>query len=203
MTYIIIVATCIVSYMAFQNKELFNKLKLNPYMVYHKKDYGRLISHGFVHADYTHLLFNMLTLYFFGPSIESFFENLQEAGYMHLYQLHYLTLYFGGMVFATLLTMLKYRDMHYYNAVGASGAISALVFTYIFINPFGMLGVMFVIPMPCFVYGILYLGYCWYMSKHGNDNISHDAHFSGAVFGILYPLLVDPKLFNIVGRFME
>jgi len=106
-------------------------------------------------------------------------------------------LYFGGIVIASLTTLKKYKDNSYYQSVGASGAVSAVVFTYIFFDPLSKLLFMFIIPIPAIVFGIAYLAYSHYMSKKEGDYINHDAHFVGSVFGFIYPLLIDPKLFLI------
>lgn len=197
MTILLIVITSAISILAFRNKDVFEKLQFNPYQVYHKKQWHRIITHGFLHADWAHLFVNMFVLYFFGTSVERNFEQLAAANIIQSPILTYVLLYFASMVFATVTTLAKQKDNIWYNSVGASGAVSAVLFTHIFFSPLQMLYVYFIIPIPGIVFGVLYLGYSHYMSKRGGDRINHDAHFIGAVFGFLFPLLLDPKLINV------
>ncbi len=197
MTIIIIVITCLISISAFNRKELFDKLQLNPYAVYHKKQWYRIITHGFLHADWVHLFVNMFVLFSFGSSIENIFKQLAAQGIINSPILSFLLLYFIGMILATITTIKKHKDNYWYNSVGASGAVSAVVFASIFFQPLAKLYFYAVIPIPGIVFGVLYLAYSQYMSKRDSDNINHDAHFIGAVFGFLFPLLLDPKLINV------
>ena len=180
--------------MAFNNREIFDKLQLNPYSVYHKKQWYRVISHGFLHADWAHLFVNMFVLFFFGRSVENEFERLAINGTIKSPVFSFVLLYFASMVFATVTSIAKQKDNIWYNSVGASGAVSAILFTHIFFQPLAKLYFYAVIPIPGIIFGVLYLGYSHYMSRRGNDNINHDAHFIGAVFGFLFPLLLEPKL---------
>lgn len=193
MTLIIIIATVLVSITAFSNAELMDKLLLSPYNVIHKKEWYRLLSHAFVHADYLHLAVNMIVLYSFGVSIEAIFKELRYLGEIGNPWVHFGTLYFGGAIVATLTTLKKQKDNYYYRSVGASGAVSAIVFTHIFFNPLSKLYFFGIIPIPGIVFGAGYLLYSHYKSKQTTDNINHDAHFVGAVFGFIYPLLINPR----------
>jgi len=197
MTLLIIAITSVISVIAFNRRDIFNKLQLNPYAVYHKKEWYRILSHGFLHADWVHLFVNMFVLYSFGSAVESIFKQLAANGIIQSPVLVFVILYFGSMIFATVTTIAKYRDNEWYNSVGASGAVSAIVFTSIFFQPLANLYFFAIIPIPGIVFGVLYLGYSHYMSRKGGDNINHDAHFIGAVFGFVFPLLLDPKLFNV------
>ena len=197
MTILLIVITSIISVIAFKQRDIFDKLQLNPYAVYHKKEWYRIISHGFLHADWTHLFINMFVLFSFGNSVENIFKQLAASGIIKSPVLSYVLLYFGSMIFATLTTIKKQKDNEWYNSIGASGAVSAVVFTSIFFQPLANLYFYAVIPIPGIVFGVLYLGYSHYMSKRGGDNTNHDAHFIGAVFGLLFPLFLDPKLINV------
>jgi len=174
-----------------------DKLLFSPYRTIHNKEWHRLVTHGFVHADYMHLFINMFVLLSFGTAVENIFNVLKNSGVISSSILHYLILYFGGIIIASLTTLKKHKDNFYYHSVGASGAVSAIVFTYIFFDPLSKLLLMFVIPIPAIVFGIAYLGYSHYMSKKGSDYINHDAHFVGSVFGFIYPLLINPKLITI------
>jgi len=197
MTILLIIITSAISILAFNNREIFDKLQLNPYSVYHKKQWYRVISHGFLHADWAHLFINMFVLFFFGRSVENEFERLAINGTIKSPVFSFVLLYFASMVFATVTSIAKQKDNIWYNSVGASGAVSAILFTHIFFQPLAKLYFYAVIPIPGIIFGVLYLGYSHYMSRRGNDNINHDAHFIGAVFGFLFPLLLEPKLINV------
>lgn len=189
-TYILIGVTVVVSYMCFNNRGLFEKLALIPYVVVRKNQWYRLISHGFVHADTMHLLVNMFTFWSFGTYIESAF------GYLGFSTWAYLGLYFGGMIFASVYDIAKKSNNPYYISIGASGAVAAVLFTSILLNPWGKILFFAVIPIPGILFGVLYLAYCQYMAKRGGDNINHNAHFYGAVFGFVYPILLEPALWR-------
>ncbi|OFX17055.1 MAG: hypothetical protein A2033_15755 [Bacteroidetes bacterium GWA2_31_9] len=192
MTYIIIAFTSIVSFIALQNRVIFEKYLFNAYATIHHKQIYRIISHAFLHADFNHLLFNMLTLFFFGVYVESVFKMY----FGNLGISYYMLLYFLAIIFSTLPAIIKHRNNQFYNAVGASGAVSAVLFSYILFDPFGKIIIFFIpIGIPAFIFGPAYLLYSAYMGKKGIDNIGHDAHFWGAIFGFIFPLLLDYKLF--------
>lgn len=197
MTLILIAITSIVSIMAFNRRDLMAKMQFNPYQTYHRKEWHRLISHGFLHADYTHLIINMIVLFSFGSSVERTFNQLEAAGHMSQPRVYFVALYLGAILVSSLTTLKKHKDNYWYNAVGASGAVSAVVFTHIFFAPWSKLYLYFLIGIPGIVFGPLYLAYSYYMSKKNADMINHDAHFIGAVFGFLFPLLINPKFINI------
>ena len=197
MTILLVAITSIISVIAFNKHELFDKLQLNPYATYHKKEWYRIVSHGFLHADWVHLFVNMFVLFSFGRVVESIFKQLAYEGIIKSPVLTFVILYFGSMIMATITTIKKQKDNQWYNSVGASGAVSAVIFTSIFFQPLANLYFYAVIPIPGIVFGILYLAYSQYMSKRGGDNINHDAHFIGAVFGFLFPILLEPKLFFV------
>jgi membrane associated rhomboid family serine protease len=194
MTYIIIGLTVLISLAAFNNRDLYSKLLFNPYLVNSKKQYYRLLSHGFIHVDFMHFFFNMFVLYFFGTNIERHFDDLTEMGYIYFPKVWYLLFYLLGIVMATLPTLYKHKDDAYYNSAGASGAVSAVLFCSIFFEPYRMVYFYGIIGLPGIVFGILYLIYSQYMSKKNIDNINHDAHFTGAVFGFIFPLFINYKL---------
>ncbi|MBU8891548.1 MAG: rhomboid family intramembrane serine protease [Bacteroidales bacterium] len=197
MTILLIAITSIISIIAFNRRDIFEKLQLNPYAVYHKKEWYRIISHGFIHADWVHLFINMFVLFSFGSAVENIFKQLAAEGIIKSPVLSFVILYFASMVFATVTSIKNHKDDYMYNSVGASGAVSAVVFTSIFFQPLAKLYFYAVIPIPGIVFGVLYLVYSQYMSKRNNDNINHDAHFIGAVFGFLFPLILEPKLINV------
>ncbi|MDR0414638.1 MAG: rhomboid family intramembrane serine protease [Prevotellaceae bacterium] len=193
-TIALVAATVLASITALNQRTIFDKLMLSPYrMVYHKEWY-RIITHGFIHADYIHLAVNMVVLYSFGSAVEMWLDALHMAGTTSLPMLHYAVLYFGGMVIATISTIAKYKDTYDYSAVGASGAVSAVLFSFIFFQPWSRLYLMGIIPIPGIIFGPLYLWYSSYMGRRAADNVNHDAHFYGAIFGFLYPIAIDPQL---------
>lgn len=197
MTLLIIGITVAISLWAFNKRELFVKMQLNAYQVYHQNQWYRVVSHGFLHADWIHLFVNMIVLFSFGEAVEQRFSMLESRGIIGNSTLHFLILYFVGMIIASSITIQKHKDNYHYNAIGASGAVSAIVFTYIFFSPKNTLLLMGVIPIPAIIFGVLYLLYSQYMRKRGGDRVNHDAHFVGAVFGFIYPILLEPSLIRI------
>ncbi len=196
MNYIIIGITLLVSVLAFYNPVLFERLKFSPYAIKHRNEGLRFVSYGLVHAGWLHLFINMWVLYSFGDIVERVFKlNFGIKG-----MFYYLMFYVGGILFSVLLDFGKYKDNVYYSAVGASGAISAVVFSSILIYPVGSI-YLFPIPfaIPSWLFGILYLVYMVYMQKKGHDNIGHSAHFWGAVFGMVLTIILIP---HVVGSFM-
>ena len=203
MSIYLIILTIIVSFSAFQKPELFNKLQFNPYSVHKYNQHYRFLSHALVHADWPHLLINMFVLFFFGPLVE---------GYMQAYfgyekgVFYFLLLYIGGTATACLPTFKKQKDNLYYNSVGASGAISAVVFSSIIYNPMSSICLYGILCFPGIVWGLVYLIYEYYMGKKGGTQVNHDAHFMGAIFGILFTVLIRPVSFmefieQIISRF--
>ena len=190
MTLIIIVVTFIFSYLAFQKSELMYKYQFNAYQIVHRNEWQRLITHAFLHANWPHLLVNMLVLFSFGSALERYFGDFFGSKALFYYAL----LYFGSIPISSLYSLIQNKDNHYYNAVGASGATSAVIFACIFFAPMQKLYFFGIIPIPGILFGIGYLIYSYRMSKQNNDNIGHDAHFWGAVYGFIFPLLINPKL---------
>jgi len=139
----------------------------------------------------------MLVLFSFGSHVENIFDQFAQANYFRYPVINYLLLYIGGIFASTLTTFFKNRHNSEYIAVGASGAVSAVVFTSIFFSPFGKILFFGILPVPGIIFGILYLFYSSYMSKKDNDNINHDAHFWGAIYGFIFPVLMNPSLIKI------
>jgi membrane associated rhomboid family serine protease len=200
MTIIIVALTTLISILAFSRHEMMIKLQFNPYQVYHRKQYYRILTHALLHADWVHLFINMFVLFSFGNAVEIYFGRLEGMGVLAYPKLAYLLLYTGAVVVSSLTTLKKHKDDHWYNSVGASGGVSAVIFTSIFFAPWQNLLLYAIIPVPGILFGVLYLVYSQYMSKRASDNINHDAHFIGAVFGLLFPLLIDIRL---AGTFIE
>lgn len=189
-TYIIIGITVITSYSAFTNVDLLNRLIFYPVDVKNKNELWRFITHGFIHADMGHLIFNMLTLYFFGRQVEASFQYM--FGNPYVYPIFYLT----ALIFSSLPSYAKHNDNAYYRSLGASGAISAVLFTTIIFDPWQTLLLNFFIPVPALLFAVGYIVYSSYMSKKANDNIGHDAHLYGALYGLVFPIVFKPQLIS-------
>ena len=200
-TLLIVIVTAAVSLMAMNNKELFSKLLFSPFQVVHSKEYYRILTHAAVHGGWVHLFVNMYVLYIFGRTAEQEFGVYDET----LGEFRYVILYLGGVVFATLPSLKKHKDNFGYNSVGASGAVSAVLFSCIAFNPtMPIIFIFLPIPMPAILFGVLYLVYEAYMDKNSSDSIAHDAHYYGAVFGILYTFISLPSsLVSFFGQLMD
>jgi len=196
-TLLIVILTVLVSVLAFRREELFYRLDLSPARVVQKREYYRIFTHAFLHADYFHLGINMLVLYSFGTYIEQVFSQLEDAGLIFSGPFFYLFLYVASIALASVTTITKYRNNEGYSAVGASGAVSAIVFTYIFFAPLEKIYFYMVLPIPGILFGVLYLAYSSYMSRRNKDNINHSAHFWGAVVGFIFPIFLEPSLFLV------
>ncbi len=200
MTYLIIAFTAIISILSFRNSAYFSKLQFNAYQIYHRKEWYRLLSHGFLHANWIHLIVNMLVLFIFGPVVENLFKQHGFGGSVKFYPLIFLLFYLSAIVLSSLLSLFKQRNNAWYNSVGASGAVSAIIFSYIFFNPWKKIYIYGILPVPGIILGAVYLIYSQYMSKKNVDNINHDAHFIGAVFGFLFPVIMD---YSLMGNFIR
>jgi len=178
----IIIANALFSFKGFNDLSFFRKYEFHMGSV-RAGEQIRLISSGFLHADIAHLAFNMITLYFFAPVVIG-----------HLGSLSFVIIYLGSLVFGSLLTILFHKDDYNYRAVGASGAVTGVLYSAILLQPDMMLGIFFIIPMPAYLFGILYLLYSIYGMRAKNDNIGHTAHFGGAIGGYLITLISNPSL---------
>ena len=192
-TLVIIAVTCLVSILCFYGKLDVRRLWFTAYGVWHRKEWYRMISYGFVHGGWGHLFFNMLTLYFFGGVVEKYFTAAFGAGAGVAL---YVVLYLSAIVMSTFGDLLKFKNVPSYCAVGASGAVSAVLFASILFEPkMGIYIYLIPIPVPGYLFAPLYLLYCWYMNKRSQDNIGHSAHFWGALYGLLFPLVFRPDIF--------
>ena len=175
----LLVLTGLISWQAFNNRDMYLKLMFVPYEMKRKNDYFRFLTHGMVHADVNHLLFNLITLYSFGIGVEFYFQQYfgQQVGIIL-----YLLFYFSGIILSSLPDYYRHQDNPGYRAVGASGGVAAIVFGYIFMNPWDQ--VFWVVPAG--LYGVLYIIYSAYMDRNSNDNIGHNAHLWGSLYGIVF-----------------
>jgi len=184
-TLVLIAITAIVSWMAFNNRKLADRLVLWPPAIDRHRQYDRLVTYGFVHADWAHLIFNMVTLYFFGRYIEM--AMTQVTGSWLTYPLFYL----AALVVSILPSYLKNQKNPNYVSLGASGAVSAVLFAFILLKPWTLIFVMF-IPVPAIIYAVFYVGYSLWMDHRGGDRINHSAHLAGAAFGVLFMVAMAP-----------
>ena len=192
MTLILIAITAAVSLLCFSNGRMFQALEFNAWSVWHGRQWYRMLSYGLVHAGWGHLFFNMLTLYFFGRVVEAYFGDIFGASKGALL---YVLFYVSALAVSSIGDLVKFRDNPRYNAVGASGAVSAILFASILFEPkMGIYIYLIPIPVPGYIFAPLYLLYCWYMARRGTDNIGHSAHFWGAVYGLLFPLACAPYM---------
>lgn len=198
-TLIIIIITTLVSMQGFSSAAFAHKLSFSPYLAKHHNEQYRFFTHMFVHADWPHLIFNMVSCYFLGQGIEQ--DLIYHFGPL-LGSLHFLVLYiFGGLV-ATLWPFIRNQDNDLYFSLGASGAVSALIFAFILWNPAQDLYLFLSIPIPAYIFGPLYLAIEYYAFRKGKTNIAHDAHIGGALFGIIYILIINidkgKELINLI-----
>lgn len=194
MTLLLVLVTGVVSYLAFQRTELFYRLMFNPFQILQRREWYRLLSHGLVHADWVHLMVNMFVLWSFGQFVENRFQAMEAIGKIGSARFTFLLFYASALVVSSLLTLYKHRNHYQYNSVGASGAVSAMVFCSILFEPSQLIYLFAILPIPGWLFGFSYLAYSWYMGKKESDYINHDAHFVGAVYGLLFPLLLQPSL---------
>ncbi len=189
---IIVIVTAIFTYGAWQREDIFRKFLLSPYEVVHRKRYYQIITHGFLHANWAHLLINMLVFWSFGSVVIQYFDIL----WGDFKNLMFLFFYLSAIAVSALFSIIKHKDNYYYSAVGASGATSAVVFACIFFAPWNKVYFFGLLPIPGIVFGAIYLIYSYQMAKRGKDNIGHDAHFWGAVYGFVFPLACKPELWE-------
>lgn len=184
-TIFLILANVIFSWVGFSNRQLVNDTIMWPYRVKREKQYYRMVTSGFLHADMMHLFFNMFTLFFFGRNIEILFDVYGLGS-----STSYLLLYFSALIVSDLPSYLKHANDPGYRSLGASGAVSAVVFASIIFSPWSSVYLYGAFRISFLIYAVLYLYYCIYMSRRSNDNVNHDAHLWGAVYGFAYALVL-------------
>lgn len=193
-TVLLIIITCIISYYAQPRTANFIQLQHSPFVETRNKQYYRMLTSGFVHGGWVHLFINMFVLYDFGQTVENqFIIYFGET----MGRLNYLLLYLVTIVVANCGTLIKHRDNPQFASVGASGAVSGILFVYIIFYPWNLLLIMFIIPCPAILASILFLVYSSWAAKNSQDFIDHDAHFYGAVFGFIFAVALKPSFFNL------
>lgn len=201
-TYLLLAVTILISVKAMGDDSLKRRLMLNPHDVIHYKKLYRAFTHAFIHADFMHLAFNMFVLYMFGPLLEDMLVfKLGIKGYFV-----FAFLYLSSILFSSLFSIQKHKDNPAYNALGASGAVMAILFAFILVNPSTRLSLLiFPIPggIPAYIFGPLILLFEYIMSKRGGTGIAHDAHLAGALYGILFMAALDYHyLLNFFNHFL-
>lgn len=185
LVFAIMAANVLLSYTAFNRPDVFNKMKFRVYDILQRKEWIRLITSAFIHVNITHLLFNMIAFWSFGMALER---------YINVWQL--FVLYFVSMVLGSLLPLFMHKNNPNYSAVGASGAVSGVVFASILFFPRGEIIFIFLpfLPIPSWIFGIMYLLYTVYGIDKQSDNIGHEAHLGGALAGLLMAVVFRPDL---------
>ena len=193
-TLIIILITAAVSILCFSRPAMFETLKFSAYDVWHRRQWHRMLTYGVVHGGWGHLLFNMITLYCFGRIVEQYFGAAFGATTGPVL---YAVLYVTALAVSSIWDLVIFRGNPSYSAVGASGAVSAILFAAILFEPkMGIYIYLIPVPVPAYIFAPIYLIYCIVMARKNVDNIGHSAHFWGAVYGLLFPLLLRPDIFS-------
>ena len=186
-TFILLLANVMIGvYTMFVDPSVVNKWSFKPHKVSQRKEIGGFVTAAFVHGGLAHLAFNMITLYFFGPLVEGILGTWK-----------FLTIYFGAELAASAVTYWRHKDNPKYSSVGASGAISGVLFAFILFDPFAMLGVMLVIPMPAIVFAVLYIVLSIHAARQGGGFVAHEAHIGGALGGVVLTILLYPAVLRI------
>ena len=218
-TTVFLILILVFSAYCFYDKNAMYKYLFHPYSIKRNNEHYRFLTHAFIHGDTMHLIFNVFALYMFGYAVEDHYYQLDNGEYMGLYtslfckdasdpvevlratriaKIAYLGLFTGGIYAASITEYFKNRNNPSYSSLGASGAIEAIIFSYIIIQPFATL-YLFVLPMPAWLLGIVFLAGSYYLSKRKTgdpdaDRIGHEAHFWGAIFGVIYTIALKPSL---------
>ena len=204
----------LVSWKGFNDHAFFDKYKFQVGSIIHNKEYYRILSSGFLHVDFTHLLFNMLTLYFFANTVIGFFASPEgflfgdfSQGNLKMGYGMFLLIFLVAVIGGNLLSLLIHKKENFYSAVGASGGVTGILFAAIAAFPEMELRLLFAIPIPAWVFGILYLGYSVYGMRTNLGNIGHSAHLGGAIVGMLatviyYPVILQINTYYIIGMIL-
>lgn len=194
MTLLLIIVTVVVSWLAFERPALLQRLILWPPAIDRYKQYDRLLTHGFIHADWSHLIFNMITLYFFGRVVEHVMAD-------YIGRIGFVLFYLSAIVVAILPTYMQHRHDARYSSLGASGGVSAVLFASILLDPW--MWILAPLPVPGFVYGIGYVAYSFWKDRQGGGNVNHSAHLSGAAYGVMFMVLMEPAVLQHFVRSLQ
>ncbi|MBL7942721.1 MAG: rhomboid family intramembrane serine protease [Flavobacteriales bacterium] len=202
LTLFLLAITVVTSWQAWERSPLFEKLLHSPYRIHQFREYYRILSHALIHGDGTHLIFNMIGLFMFGKYLEAVFTHGQEVAPSLIYwpqgmgYVLYLALYAGGIAAGALPSIRKHRDHPGYRSVGASGGVSALLMAFAIVNPTAGMSFIFLpfFTLPAFIWILIFFAMEHYLARRGGTGIAHDAHIYGAIYGILFILLISPKL---------
>jgi membrane associated rhomboid family serine protease len=187
---IIFLITIVTSLYAFSNPEIYGKFMLHPYSVSRGERLYSIITSGLIHKDWMHLIVNMFSYYFFAFQLEKIFAANSPWGHVQ-----FGVLYVVSIILSDISSIVKHKEHFWYNSLGASGAVCAVLFSYILFNPLSPIYLMFIpIGIPAVIFGFMFLGYCWYAARNSQDAINHDAHFYGALTGVLLTLIFYPEV---------
>ncbi len=191
MTFIIIIITTILTFTALNRRDIQSKLIFHPYSIKHRKEFYRFLTSGFLHADFLHFFINMFVLFSFGQAVEQYYGMVfgETKG-----QILFVMLYVSSIIASSISTYNKYQEMVSYQSLGASGAVSAVLFASIVFNPYSKIYLYGIIGIPGIIAGIGYIAYSYYAAQRQNDNINHEAHLYGAIYGLLFTIVFKPSL---------
>lgn len=195
-TYTLLAIILFFSLYCFNDRSKMHKYLFHPYSIYHNKEHYRFLTHAFIHGDYLHLLFNCIALYSFGSALENYFFPYLFGE--KLGKVYYILLFTGGIYAASFTEYFRNRNNSSYSSLGASGAISSIMFCFIMVSPLSQISLFF-FPMQGWIAGVLLLGVSYYLIRRKrtsdySDNISHESHFWGALFGVAFILVLKPVL---------
>ncbi len=190
MTTGIVIITAVISLYAFSNQSLYRRFLFNPYLIRNKREWYRFFTSGFIHADIMHLFVNMFVLYSFGTIAENYFDNV----FSEKANAYFLMLYIGGLAFSVLPTFKQHADNPMYNGLGASGAVAGVLYSFILFDPMDKICLYGLLCMPGVIFALLYLIVSYFLNKKGGDNVNHNAHMWGAIFGFCFTLFLKPSL---------
>jgi membrane associated rhomboid family serine protease len=191
-TFYILIITVGVSLLAFNNHTIMSRLLFNAYSIKYNKEWWRMFSCALLHGDFWHLFINMFVLFSFGQAVEIYYQ----FAFGSRADILFVLLYTSSVAAANLLSYYKYQNNSHYNSVGASGAVSAIVFVSILFDPYRKIYLWGILGIPGILLGIAYLAYSYYMSKKQSDHINHEAHFYGAIYGMLFTIVFKPEIFK-------
>lgn len=186
---LLLIVTLGISLMAFRNERILDMCLFRPYQFWHRRKYDTIVLSGFVHADMGHLLINLLTFYFFAFPLERTIGTIP-----------FLILYFFGLILSHFCTLYKHHNNPGYASLGASGAISAVLFAFICYYPTSMIYLFFAIPVPALIFAFVYVGYSYYESTQNRGRINHDAHLCGAISGLMFVAITNP---GVLAKFLS